>query len=352
MEAKKNAAPVTQEEVKIARNALKAQGKKVTYQAIRTALGDRGSFGTIGRHLAELENEEQLSSESPVAKEALGNVWAEVRRTVSKEFETRLAEQSERAGELEDEVVRLESVLSAQAKEFEEAVKREHATADALRKTLSELEVARAAQVIAEKAALDSSQAREAAQKYAGDLKGVLGAVEKALSELGASAGDDAAALRTEIGTYLSRLESVTPGQEARAVFLQILEADQARREFQRLSSEFGAERSRLSEDIKRLTADLATARTSLAVAEEARRSLTREVEMHRQNTDKAQLLCDESRSRIDDLQRDIQATQKAMLELERARSDELRKLHAQLQEALVRNASLEIEAKQLKPKE
>lgn len=342
--------PVTREEVKIARNTLISQGKKVTHNAVRSALGDRGSFSTIGRFLAELEAEDKVSSDSPSAQAALGQLWAEARNAVQKEYESKLEEQLERNTELQEEVVRLEGEATHHEKELAASLQREQATAEALRKSLADLDIARAAQTTADAGARAADLRAQDAQAYAGDVKGVLSAIAKALAEITAGNGDPLlGGLEKQIQTYLSRLESVPPGQETRAVFLQVLEIDHTRREFDKARAQFEAERAALAREKNELVAELGLAQKNLAVAEEQRRGLDRLIEGQKEAARHRDQQLQEAGERTSALQAQLAAIPEKFLALESKWDSRVEDLRSQLQAAFARAIQAEAELASVK---
>ncbi|MCF5945237.1 DNA-binding protein, partial [Xanthomonas perforans] len=85
--------------VQKARDALLAQGKKPSVDAVRVALGNTGSKTTIHRYLRELEEEEGGGPARSVAvSEALQDLVARLATRLQEEAETILTRERERHG--------------------------------------------------------------------------------------------------------------------------------------------------------------------------------------------------------------------------------------------------------------
>jgi len=336
---------VTREEVKNARSTLISQSKKVTHGAVRVALGNRGSFSTIGRFLGEIEAEEKISSDSPAAQEVLGKLWSEARTAVQAEFAAKLEEQIERTAELQEEVVRIENEGAALLKELDATRLREQANADALRKALADLDIARTGQTTAEASAAAAVSRAQEAITYAGDVKGVLSAIAKSLAEITAAGSDLLlSGLEKQIQTYLNRLESVAPGQETRAVFLQILEIDQTRREFDKARAQFESERSGLVREQTRLAGELNLAQKNHAVVEEQRRGLDRVIEGHKEALRLRDQQLKEAAERERTLQAQLATIPEKFLALETKWDGRIEELRNQLSAAVARATQAESE--------
>ena len=345
--------PVTREEVLQVRQALLSQGKSASYARIRAALGDRGSMSTIGRYVNEIEAEEKVSSDSPSAKEALGNLWQQARAAVLKEFEEKLAGAEERNAELLESLTAQEAKNDALEKELSASRQREQEGTDALRKALADLDVARAAQTTADAGARAADQRAHEAQSYASDVKGVLSAIAKALDEISAAANGDPllGSLEKQIQSYLSRLESVPPGQEARAVFLQILEIDQTRREFNKARAQFEADRAEFVRENSNLQTELAAAEKSLAVAEEKRRGMDREIAGYQETVRQREQMLNDAAERTTALQAQLSQMPDKFIALENKWDRRVEELRDQLQAALVRSTQVETELVALRSK-
>ncbi len=89
-------------DVQKARDALLAQGKKPSVDAVRVALGNTGSKTTIHRYLRELEEEEGGGPSRAVAvSEALQDLVARLAARLQEEAEAILTRERERHAELQ-----------------------------------------------------------------------------------------------------------------------------------------------------------------------------------------------------------------------------------------------------------
>lgn len=133
-------------DVQRARDALRAQGKHPSVDAVRVALGNTGSKTTIHRHLKELDEEEGQGLGAKVAvSEALQDLVGRLSERLHEEAETLVAEARQRcAAQLQErdqalEGLRQESAtLSAQLQRTETGLRDEQAAHAATQQTLAE----------------------------------------------------------------------------------------------------------------------------------------------------------------------------------------------------------------------
>lgn len=133
-------------DVQKARDALRAQGKHPSVDAVRVALGNTGSKTTIHRYLKELEEEEGQGLGAQVAvSEALQDLVGRLAGRLHEEAETVVAEARQRFGaQLQERGQALEraqqeaAALSAQLQRTETALHEEKATHAATRQALAE----------------------------------------------------------------------------------------------------------------------------------------------------------------------------------------------------------------------
>ena len=191
---------ITQDEVFRAADALDGRGLAVTNQAVRDAIGGRGSFSTIGPHLrAWQEAKAAARREAPMPvpsevgvgwKRTLESLWSaaliETRRVVQAEHEEQTAAFRAQLTDAHAEIARLEAEGLRREEERAAAVARadaEHAAALALR---TELGAVGERATAAEARATEETRRREAAEaslatarEEAAELRGTLRAIER-----------------------------------------------------------------------------------------------------------------------------------------------------------------------------
>lgn len=124
---------VYRSEVEKARNALLAQGKHPSVDAVRVALGNTGSKTTIHRHLKEIEAEDTqgVGGKFPIS-DALADLVSRLAGQLNAEADQRIADVQARCDEqLRDRATALEqarqdgTALTAQLRQAEEALQAE-----------------------------------------------------------------------------------------------------------------------------------------------------------------------------------------------------------------------------------
>ena len=191
---------ITKDEVFQAADVLTARGLPVTNQAVRDALGNRGSFSTLTPHLRawhEARAAARRETPTPVPSEVgagwsrtLESFWAtalaEARRAVQEEHEEQTASLRAALSDAHGEIARLEAEGQRREEERSAAVARadaEHAAALELR---TELGAARERAANTEARAAEEARRREAAEaslassrEEAAELRGTLRAIER-----------------------------------------------------------------------------------------------------------------------------------------------------------------------------
>ena len=145
-------AGIYKSEVKKARDALLAQSKHPSIDAVRAELGNTGSKTTIHRYLRELEEEEGAGFGKKVAvSEALQNIVDRLAARLHEEAEERI---SEIRDEFSGQIANCNETIAAQKHEIEELITKlqrtetalhtEQVTHEATRQTLQALTVTKA----------------------------------------------------------------------------------------------------------------------------------------------------------------------------------------------------------------
>ena len=99
---------------------LTSSGKKVTNETIYTALGSRGSFGTIGRLRRELEADKQPVTHSEEGFKRFQEIWTQAKEEGRKEQEAVIADLKEDIQSLEKDNERREGEAMAAENEAHE----------------------------------------------------------------------------------------------------------------------------------------------------------------------------------------------------------------------------------------
>lgn len=191
---------ITKDEVFQAADVLDARGASVTNQAVRDALGGRGSFSTLAPHLRawhEARAAAQREAPTPVPSEVgagwsrtLESLWsaalAEVRRVVQVEHEEQTASLRAALSDAHAEIARLEAEGQRREEERAAAVARADAEHDAVLALRTELGAVGERATAAEARATEETRRREAAEasiamarEEAAELRGTLRAIER-----------------------------------------------------------------------------------------------------------------------------------------------------------------------------
>lgn len=145
-------AGIYKSEVKKARDALLAQGKHPSIDAVRAELGNTGSKTTIHRYLKELEEEEGAGFGRGVAvSEAIQDLVGRLAQRLHEEAEARISElqarHAEQLAQRDEEKASLKQEadgFSAQLQRTEVALQAEQTAHDETRKTLQDATVSNA----------------------------------------------------------------------------------------------------------------------------------------------------------------------------------------------------------------
>jgi hypothetical protein len=244
-------------DVRAARDALRAQGKHPSLDAVRIALGNTGSKTTIHKMLRQLDEEE--GSATPNISEALQSLVSQLAGQLQAEADATLEQGQARLAELE---TKQNSLLAASRAEAE-------AAAAAMRALQLELDQERQAHLRTAASLQTEAIARHTAEQQVRDLQERLAENEQHRVSL-----EDKHRHAREALEHYRQSAQEQREREARRHETQVQQLRAELHEAQQTALGKQEEASRLNLDAARLVAELASAQRALYTEQQSARSL------------------------------------------------------------------------------